>query len=66
MKRISGERHNVGTYLINKINLSCFDDKKFILSDEINTLTYGHKDIVDYWYVFIIVELLLLLNCYYC
>ena len=29
----------------NKISLSDFDEKRYILSDGINTLPYGHKDI---------------------
>ena len=35
-------RHN---YLLNKVSLSCLDDKRFILVDGINSLAYGHKDI---------------------
>ena len=46
MKRILSERHNIGNYLLNKISLSCLDDKRFILDDGINILAYGHKDIV--------------------
>ena len=46
MKRIQSNLHSVGTYDINKISLSCFDDKRFVLDDEINTLAYGHKNIV--------------------
>ena len=46
MKRIVSELHNVGTYNINKISLSCFDDKRYVLDDGINTLAYVHKDIV--------------------
>ena len=46
MKRILSERHSVGTYLINKISLSFFEDKRFILDDGINKLAYGHKKIV--------------------
>ena len=30
---------------IDKISLSWFDDKRYILSDRINALAYGHKDI---------------------
>ena len=30
---------------IDKISLSWFDDKRYILSDRINTLAYNHKDI---------------------
>ena len=37
MKRILSEKHNVGTYLINKVSLSCYDDKRYILNDGINT-----------------------------
>ena len=46
MKRIQSKLHSVGTYELNKISLSCFDDKRFFLNDGINTLAYGHKDIV--------------------
>ena len=46
MKRILSERHSVGTYLINKISVSFFEDKRFILDDGINKLAYGHKKIV--------------------
>ena len=46
MKTILSEKHSVGSYVINKIRLSCFDDKRYILDDGINTLAYGHKDIV--------------------
>ena len=42
MKRILSEKHSVGTYDTNKISLSCFDDKRYILDDGINTLAYGH------------------------
>ena len=44
MKRILSEKHNIGSYLLNKISLSCYDDKRLILDDGINTLAYGHRD----------------------
>ena len=47
MKRILSERHNIGSYVINKISLSCYDDKRFILNDGINSLAYGHKNIIE-------------------
>ena len=47
MKRIQSVLYKIGTYNINKISLSCFDDKRYILGDGINTLTYFHKDILD-------------------
>ena len=34
----------MGTYEINKISLSGFDDKRFILNDGFHTLAYFHKD----------------------
>ena len=34
MKRIQSALHKIGTYDINKISLSCFDDKRYVLSDE--------------------------------
>ena len=45
MRRIQGKKHKLGIYEINKISLSCFDDKRFVLDDEIYTLAYFHKDI---------------------
>ena len=32
MKRIQSKRHKLGTYQIDKISLSCFDDKRYVLS----------------------------------
>ena len=45
MRRIQGKKHKMGTYEINKISLSCFDDKRFVLNDGIHTLAYFHKDL---------------------
>ena len=36
----------LGTYEIEKISLSCFDDKRYVLDDRIRTLAYFHKDSV--------------------
>ena len=46
MKGIPGKKHKLGTYEIAKISLSCFDDKRYVLDDEVYTLTYFHKDSV--------------------
>ena len=46
MKRIQCKLHEIGTYDVFKISLSCFDDKRYVLNDGINTLAYFHKDIV--------------------
>ena len=35
MKRIQSKKHTLGTYEINKISLSCFDDKRYVLDDKI-------------------------------
>ena len=45
MKRIQSELPRLGTYKLNKITLSCFDDKRFVLDDGSNTLAYFYKDI---------------------
>ena len=46
MKRIQSKKHKLGTYEIDKISLSCFDDKRYVLDDGIYTLVYFHKDSV--------------------
>ena len=43
MKRIQSKKHKLGTYEIDKIYLSCFDDKRYVLDDGIRTLAYFHK-----------------------
>ena len=45
MKRIQSKLHEIGTYDVFKISLSCFDDKRYVLDDGVNTLAYFHKDI---------------------
>ena len=44
MKRIQAKKHKRGTYEIDKISLSCFDDKRYVLDDGVNTLAYFQKD----------------------
>ena len=44
MKRIHAKKHKIGNYEIDKISLSCFDDKRYVLDDGVNTLAYFHKD----------------------
>ena len=46
MKRNKSNLHKIGTYEVCKISLSCFDDKRYILNDGINSLAYFHKDIL--------------------
>ena len=42
MKTIRSNNHQVGSYEINKVSLSCFDDKRHILKDGIKSFAYGH------------------------
>ena len=46
MERIQAKGHKIGTYEIDKISLSCFDDKRHVLDNGIHTLAYFHKDSV--------------------
>ena len=45
MKTIRRQNHQLGSYEINKVSLSCFDDKRYILEDGINSYAYGHYKI---------------------
>ena len=45
-KRIQSKKHKLGTYEIDKISLSCFDNKRYVLDDGIRTLAYFHKNSV--------------------
>ena len=47
MKRIQSKKYKLGTYEMNKISLSCFDNKRYMLDDGIRTLAYFHKDSVS-------------------
>ena len=45
MKTIRSENHQLGSYEINKVSLSCFDDKRYIHDNGITSYAYGHKNI---------------------
>ena len=45
MRVIKSKEHQVGSYVLNKTSLSCFDDKRYILSNGVTSYAYGHKDI---------------------
>ena len=47
MKRIQSKLHRTETCDVCEISLSCFDDKRYILDDDVNSLAYFHKDIKD-------------------
>ena len=44
MKTIS-KNHELGSYEVNKVSLSCFDDKRYIHEDGITSYAYGHYNI---------------------
>ena len=46
IKTIRSDHHVVSSYEINKISLSCYDDKRYILDDGITSYAYGHKKII--------------------
>ena len=45
MKPIQSKKHKIGIYEINKISLSCFDDRRFVLDDGNYTFAYFHKEL---------------------
>ena len=47
MKRIQSKKYKLGTYEMNKISLSYFDNKRYVLHDGIRALAYFHKDSVS-------------------
>ena len=45
MKTIRSNNHQLGSFELNKISLSCFDDKRFIHQNGITSFAYGHYKI---------------------
>lgn len=45
MKTIRSENHHLGSYQLNKVSLSCYDDKRYIHKNGISSYAYGHKSI---------------------
>ena len=42
MKTIRSNKHQLGSYEINKVSLSCFDDKRYIHDNGTSSYAYGH------------------------
>ena len=42
MKTIRSSLHQLGSYELNKVSLSCFDDKRYIRSNGATSYAYGH------------------------
>ena len=47
MKTIRSNIHQLGSYEVNKISLSCFDDKPYIHNNGITSYAYGHYKIEE-------------------
>ena len=45
MRVIKSEKHQIGSYVVDKISLSCFDDKRYIHENGVTSHAYGHKNI---------------------
>ena len=45
MRTIRSDHHQIGSYQLNKISLSCFDDKRYIHEDGIHSYAYRHYQI---------------------
>ena len=48
MRTIKSEYHQISSYQINKVSLSPFDDKRYILDDGISSYVYGQHKIKKY------------------
>ena len=42
MKTVRSKNHQLGSYEINKVSLSCFDDKRYLLDNGHESYAYGH------------------------
>ncbi|XP_068691376.1 uncharacterized protein [Montipora foliosa] len=45
MKTIRSNLHQIGSYELNKVSLSCFDDKRYIHNNGMTSYAYGHHRI---------------------
>ena len=45
MKTIRSDNHELSSYEINKVSLSCFDDKRYLHDDGVKSYAYGHYSI---------------------
>ena len=47
MKSIRSDKHQIGSYEINKVSISCYDDKRYLQEDGIKSYAYGHFQITQ-------------------
>ena len=45
MRTIRSDHHQIGSYQLNKISWSCFDDERYIHEDGVHSYAYGHYQI---------------------
>ena len=45
METIKSYNHQLGSYELNKVSFSCFDDERYIHEDGITSYAYGHHKI---------------------
>ena len=43
MNLIKSSKHQLNTVKVEKISLSCYDNKRYLLDDSITSYEYGHK-----------------------
>lgn len=46
MKTIRSVKHEINGYEINKVSLSCFDDKRYTQENGVDSDAYGHRAIL--------------------
>ena len=44
MRLIKSEKHQIGSYVVDKISLSCFDDKRYIHENGVTSYAYGYAN----------------------
>ena len=47
MNTIRSESHQINSYHLNKVSLSPYDDKRYLLDDGITSYAYGHQKKID-------------------
>jgi len=51
MRLIKSERHQIGSYVVDKISLSCFDDKRYIHENGATSYAYGYANGEILWII---------------
>ena len=49
MRLIKSEKHQIGSYVVDKISLSCFDDKRYIHENGLTSYAYGFENSEIFW-----------------